>query len=164
MHQFLEGILRLLDDLPGIGVIFKNKRDLKDITEHSPEILPLYHALQEHPRCYLTDEKDPDPAETIAATDLVISACFSSPAIEALGARCRAFYYDASDRFRGTYYDRFPRFIAHDYVQLVDWTRFWLYETSDDEFSRFLETYIRGEVEAGIDGAAIFRFRSMLCR
>lgn len=163
MHQFLNGILRLLDDLPSIGVIFKNKRFLSDIAERSPETLPLYHALQDHPRCYLTDEKDPDPAETIAAADLVISACFSSPAIEALGARCRAFYYDATDRFRGTYYDQFPGFIAHDYDHLADWTRCWLYETSDEEFSRFLDTYIRGEVEAGIDGAALSRFRSRLC-
>jgi hypothetical protein len=106
---------------------------------------------------------DSDPSETIAAADLVISAPFTSPTIESLGARKKALYFDSTGRFPNTYYDRFPRFVAHDSDELKRVIDYWLNEITDEEFNAFLTTHILNELDEYLDGLAITRFRSLLC-
>jgi len=118
--------------------------------------------LMDHPRCIFMGDLNPDPADTIAASDLSISACFTSTTVEALGAKKRAIYYDASGRFSGTYYDNFPHLVAHSYDELRELVHHWLYETSDQEFTFYLQTYVLGELDAFLDGGAITRLRKLL--
>jgi polysaccharide biosynthesis PFTS motif protein len=92
MIQFVEGLLCLLDEIPDLGIIYKNKNSLQVLSEHVPEILPYYKKLQDRPRCYFTDLEKTDPTECIVASALVISAPFTSSTIEALGAGTRALY------------------------------------------------------------------------
>ena len=162
MSAFLSGMLRLLDDFPDTGIILKGKafREKQEILDEG--VITLYESLRIHPRCFLSSWEDFDTSEAIAASDLVISACFTSTTVEALGGRKRAIYYDATERFRGTYYDRFPYILAHGYNELRDFVSHWLSESDEGEFARFLDQDVRVELEAGVDGKAITRFREWL--
>lgn len=160
---FLEGILKLLDDDPEIGIIFKEKNPFEWVIKKTPEIAPLYHKLRSHERCHAAIEMY-DVAEVVAASDLMVSACFTSPTIEALGARKKGIFFDATDRFSGCYYDRFPRLVAHNYSELRSMVNYWLYEVTPDQFDEYLDTYVKGELDAQVDGRAISRFRSLLAQ
>lgn len=161
--EFINGILRVADEHPEYGIIFKKKWSYKKLSTYAPNLVKYYQKIEAHPRCYLTDEMDSDPSETIAAADLVISAPFTSPTIESLGARKKALYFDSTGRFPATYYDHFPRFVAHDSDELKRVIDYWLNEITDEEFNAFLTTYILNELDEYLDGLAITRFRSLLC-
>ena len=162
MIAFIDGILQVLEDRPAFGVIFKNKWSFKKIALRSPTLVDSYEKVKNHPRCYLTDELDSDPSETIAAADLVISAPFTSPTIESLGAKRKAIYFDATGKFRGTYYDQIPRFVVHDRNELIKTIDYWLNSMSDEEFIALLNRYILQEIDEYLDGAAITRFRQLI--
>jgi len=158
---FIEGILKLLEDNPQIGVIFKEKNPFEEVLSRNPETAPIYEKLRTHERCYATGNIG-DAAEAIAASDLIVSACFTSCTVEALGARRKAIYFDATNRFKGYYYDHFPRLVAHGYDELRKLVQYWLYDITPDEFDNYLETYVKGELDAYVDGRAITRFRELL--
>jgi len=160
--DFINAIFTLLDDHPKFGVIFKNKFSLKILSEENPALIEIYEKIQYHPRCYLAEELNSDPSETIAASDLVISASFTSPTIEALCSKKKAIYYAANNKFRGTYYDQIPYFVAHDYSELKEMVDYWLNKMTPKEFEGFLNQYIRGEIDPHLDGKAITRFRTKL--
>lgn len=163
MIAFINGILQMLDESPTFGVIFKKKWSYKKLTFYTPNLVKYYKKLESHPRCYLTDEIDTDPSETIAASDLVISAPFTSPTIESLGAKRKAIYFDATGKFRDTYYDQIPRFVVHDRNELIKTIDYWLNEISDEQFLAFLNRYVLHELDEYMDGMAITRFRQKLC-
>lgn len=165
MIPFVDGLLQLLESNPHIGVIFKNKFTKNYLQQYVPQIVPIYQQLKDHPRCYFPYGEATvygDPTECIAASDLVISAPFTSSCIEAFGASKKAIYYDATHKFPGCYYDRIPKFVAHNYGELKDYVDYWLYKNTTEEFEQFLRDYIEGELEEYIDGKAITRFREKL--
>lgn len=165
MISFVDGLLQLLNTHPTIGIIFKNKFTKNYLQKHVSQIVPIYQQLKEHPRCYFPYGEDNvygDPTECVAASDLVISAPFTSSCIEALGAGTKAIYYDATNKFPGCYYDRIPKFVAHNYGALKDYVVYWLYKNTPEEFEMFLHNYVEGELEEHIDGKAITRFREKL--
>jgi polysaccharide biosynthesis PFTS motif protein len=159
--RFVQGMLRLLNDYPRIGIIFKEKNSLDLIMAQEPDIATYYISLRNHPRCYFTGDRF-DPSETIAASDLVISSCFTSTTIEALGARKRAIYFDATDKFRDYYYDKFPNLVAHSYENLQEMVNYWLFKISDDDFNKYLNDYVKNELDAYVDGKALSRFREQI--
>lgn len=161
MGLFIEGILKLLEDSPEIGVIFKEKNPFGWLLGRNPEIASIYEKLRAHERCYAPGNTC-DAAEAVAASDLIVSTCFTSCTIEALGARKRAIYFDATNRFKDCYYDRFPKLVAHGYEELRKLVQYWLYDITADEFDNYLETYVKGELDAYVDGRAITRFRELL--
>jgi len=160
--DFINAIFTLLDDYPKFGIIFKNKRSLKFLSIKNPGIIEIYEKIRNHSRCYLADELNSDPSETIAASDLVISASFTSPTIEALCSKKKAIYYAPNNKFRGTYYDQIPHFVAHNYGELKEMVDYWLNEMSDMEFNFLLNRYVLGELDPYLDGKAITRFRDKL--
>jgi polysaccharide biosynthesis PFTS motif protein len=168
IESFIDGILHILSKYPDVGVVFKIKNPFEYNERYFPEIIEIYKRLIGHPRCYpinaTRSRAQSDPSEVTAISDLVISACFTSITVEALGARKRAMYYDATGKFRNLYFDRFPRFVAHDLDQLDDLVQYWLYQCPEEEFSDFLDKHIKGELESYIDGKAITRFRERICR
>ena len=100
----------------------------------------------------------------IKVSDLVISECFTSPTVEALGARRKSIYFDASGKFRNSYYDKSPNLVAHNYNELKKIVNFWLYQITDKEFDGYLDTYIKKELNIFADGKAITRFRELLVK
>jgi polysaccharide biosynthesis PFTS motif protein len=167
LESFLDGILRLIKEKPDIGFIFKMKYAWSFMEGVHPELLQCYENIRACPNCCLFYDEGPEAmitevAEAIAASDLVISACFTSPTIEGLGARQKGIFYDATGAFRGCYYDGFPNLVAHDYDELKRLIGFWLDSVTPAEFDPFLEKYVRGELDANVDGKGITRFRDLL--
>lgn len=158
---FIGGILKMLEQCPHVGVIFKEKWVWEEILSKGSEISIIYDKLRSHERCYSTGGHA-DTCEVIAASDLVISACFTSTTSEALGAGKKAIYFDATSRFRDCYYDKFPKMVAHGFDELEDVVKYWLYEVNDAQFNEYLDNYIKGELDSYADGKAITRFRDML--
>ncbi|MDD1667139.1 MAG: polysaccharide biosynthesis PFTS motif protein, partial [Methanomicrobiales archaeon] len=159
---FLEGVLRMMEEDPSSGYLFKMKTPWEEIARDFPDLAPLYERIRASPRCLLLEALSSEVSEAIAISDLVVSACFTSPTIEALGARQKAIYYDADGSFRGCYYDRFPRLVAHGYGELREIVDYWLTAATREDLDRFLDTQVRGELDAFVDGKGITRFRAML--
>jgi polysaccharide biosynthesis PFTS motif protein len=163
MRAFYEEILKLLEDYPGIGMILKKKWPWEELVRVLPEAKDIYGQLDAHPRCYSTGNEERDPAEVIAVSDLIVSASFTSTTIEALGARKKAIYFDPGNKFRGSYFDKFPNLVAHSYDELRFLVNYWLYKIKDEDFDCYLDTYVKGELDAHTDGKAITRLRQFLC-
>jgi len=160
--SFIEGVLELLDLFPDIVLVFKNKNPLEDVFGNNPQTKPYYDRLRTDPRCFISGDLEITSEELIAASDLCINACFTAPAAEALGARKKTLFFDATGKFRGSYFDQFPFLVAHGDEELNRCVKYWISEITDDEFARFLDTRIRGEVDAYVDGKGITRFRTLL--
>jgi hypothetical protein len=54
--------------------------------------------------------------------------------------------------------------VAHGYEELKLFVRYWLNEIAEDEFKVYLKKYLKGEVDAYVDGRAISRFREELIK
>lgn len=162
MILFIEGILIILKRHPEIGVIFKGKWSRDELVNKNLKISKKYDELISHERCFFIDGQSGDASEVIAASDLVISACFTSTTIEALGARKKAIFFDSTNRFRGCYYDKFPNLVGHSLDELDDMVKYWLYEVNDEQFSKYLDNFIKGKFDSYADGKAITRFRELL--
>lgn len=162
--EFLHGIERLLEDCSNIYVVWKEKKSRRDfVRRESRKLADLYGRLSRHPRCYFPGF-EASPSEVIALSDLVISFPFTSPTVEAVCAARRGIYYDATGKFVGAYYDRIPGFVAHDYQQLRALVGDLLYKTDEDAYRRFLERYVKDDLDPFLDGRAITRLREALWR
>lgn len=159
--NFIKGISQLLEDISDIFIIFKEKKARRYVGRYSKEMLNLFNKLEEHPRCYLPSNKI-SSSEAIAFSDLTISFPFTSTTFEALSARKKALYYDASNKFRNTYYDKIPGLVCHNYDELHGRVKELLFAVSKDEYDAYLENNIKNKVETYLDGKAISRFRRLL--
>ena len=124
-------------------------------------VVDRWKRLAAHPRVHFAGS-DADPSSVVAASDLTITFCYSSPTAEALGARRRGLWYEPKERWRGTIYDRHPLLVAHGFAELEPALRRLLDEMGDAEYEAFLDTTVRGLVENFLDGAALTRFRALL--
>lgn len=161
--RFAEDILKLLQDFPDIGIVFKAIKE----PALTPYLIPLYEKLKNHERCvffYRYNKEGVSSPEVIAVSDVVISAAYTSPSAEALGARKKAIYYDVAGHEIGDkyYYNRYPNFVAHNYGELKNLVNYWLNEVTDREFEDFLNTYVKDEIDPYLDGRALTRMRKLL--
>lgn len=159
--DFLRGILQLLEEIPDIFIVFKEKKARSFVARYSRELIKLFESMEESPRCYLPGNTV-SPSETIAFSELTISAPFTSPTFEAVSARKKGIYYDASGKRRGTYYDAIPGLVCHNYDELRVRVKELLFEISAKEYDIYLDRYIKKQIEFYLDGKAISRFREML--
>jgi polysaccharide biosynthesis PFTS motif protein len=160
--MFIKGIQKLLEDMPEIGVVLKEKNPREEVPQG---IARLYEKLGNHKRCYSSgNPNEPDVQEVIAASDIVISACFTSPTPIAWGARKKGIFYDPTSHFKGYYYDKFPSCVPHSYKELREIVGVWLHDVADEAFAEYLEKYIRNKVDSNLDGAAISQFRTLLAK
>lgn len=159
--NFLKGIFRLLEDMPNIFVIFKEKKARSYVKRYSQEIINLLNEIERHPRCYLPFQGI-SPSEAIAFSELTISFPFTSPTFEALSARRKALFYDASDKFRDTFYDKIPGLVCHSYEGLFNRVKELLFDVDYVAYNEFLDEFIKGKVEPYLDCNAITRFRELL--
>lgn len=163
--KFLNGIKKLLDNFTEIFVVLKEKkkRDYhRDFTHKHDAILAAYEELERHSRCYCVKEWR-NSSEVIALSDMVISFPFSSATFESLSTRKKGVWFDASDKFRGTFYDDIPGLVCHTYDELSLRVDELLYKIQDAEYERYLDKYVKGKVESYLDGKALSRFKDLLC-
>lgn len=161
--KFGNDILKLLDEYPDIGIIFKAKKELK-IT---PYLVPVYNKLKNHERCIFLARYDPkgiSAPEVIAISDITISTAYTSSAAEALGAKKKAIYYDVVGKDLGDkyYFNKYPNLVAHSYEELKKLINYWLYDSTDEDFEKFLDTYVKDEIDPYLDGKALTRLRNLL--
>lgn len=167
--KFYNDIKRLLEEKDDLFIIIKEKKPravYADINYfvYSPDhelFSDLIAALAKHPRCYVSGHSG-DPTDIIRVSDLTVSYAFSSSAVEALGARKKAIFYDPVERFRGYYYDDIPGLVAHGYLELRSLVNKLLYQTSDAEYEAYLNSQILGKVDDYLDGKGLTRFRDLL--
>lgn len=158
---FLEKILKLLDDLPDIFVILKEKKPREfhpKFTHHFADILRIYTKLENHERCYCVNNYG-NSSDVIAFSDLTVSFPFTSTTFEALSARKKAIWYDATGKFRGAFYDAIPGLVCHSYQELITRVRELLFNISEEGYNDYLDEYVQGNLESYLDGRAISRFR-----
>ena len=168
-HAWYGDLERFLAEFPDVYVVVKPSKEEEYFTDkNAPWGHPLgvalvakWRKLAEHPRVYFPGHRG-DPTSIIAASDLVITFCFSSVSAEALGAGRRAFWYEPGHRWAGTLYGRVPGLVAQGYAELVARARALLYETTDAEYQAYLDRHVRGVVEDFLDGRGLTRFRRLL--
>lgn len=160
---FLEGICRLLDDIPSLFIIFKEKTPREVIRRYSQKMFEGLGKLERHPRCYMP-QSSMSPSEPIALSELVVSFPFTSATVEALGARKKALYYDAADKFRGSFYDKVPGLVCHNYKELLYRVEELLFSTDREKYGLYLEKSIKANIEPYLDAKALTRFRELLAK
>lgn len=159
--NFIKGIYRLLEEMPDTFFLFKEKKVRDFVGRYSKEMLAWFRKLEGHPRCYLP-LRDMSTSEAIAFSDLTISFPFSSTTFEALSARKKALYYDASDKFKDTFYDKVPGLVCHNYEELFNRTKELLFDIGDVEYNKYLDNFVKEKIGLNFDGEALTRFRQLL--
>lgn len=163
-REFLKGILELLNDLTDVFVVIKEKRPRsyhKVFTNKFKDLLEIYDKLENHKRCYCV-KKWENSSEIIAASALTISFPFSSPTFEAVSVRKKATWFDATGKFRDSFYGGIEGLVCHSYEELLKKVKELLFVVSQDEYDNYLDKNIKGKVENYLDGNAINRFRHLL--
>jgi hypothetical protein len=167
--SWYDDILRLTELRPDLRMLIKPSKADWYFTDPAFQwshpkgaaVVERWKRLAAHPRVHFAGS-DADPSSVVAASDLTITFCYSSPTAEALGARRRGLWYEPQERWRGTIYDKHPLLVAHGFAELERALRRVLDEMSDAEYEEFLDTTVRGLVENFLDGAALTRFRALL--
>ncbi|MBU4286785.1 MAG: hypothetical protein KKI12_01265 [Proteobacteria bacterium] len=166
-----QDMLRLLDEREELLMIVKPSKNedffISPLRQwSSPEkgkiIIGLWESLKTHERVYWAGHAG-DLPKIMAISDLVITHCMSSPTVEALGARKKAFWYESGDKHRGLAYDKIPQLVIHGYHDLKKRIEYLLYEINDDEYDEYLNKNIKSKIEYQLDGLALTRFRKLIC-
>ena len=143
-------------------LLFKPKLESEYVrAQVSVEAAASRERLLAHPRCLSLPAAKVAPGAAIAEADLTVSIAYTGTTVEALGARRRAFYFDPGGKFRDSYYDRFPDFVAHDREDLARLCERWL-GMSDADFQKYLDHYLAPEFDGHLDLGAVARFRAAL--
>ena len=166
---FYSAIKRFLKEDGNIFAIIKPSKKIETYTSrHSiwyshdaKRLKEIWEELSDHPRCWFSEDSSDTPMIQ-GISDLVVTHAFSSPTIEAIGARKRALFFDPSDKLRGVYADLVPGFVTHGYDELKNRIDELLYKTTDQQYNHYLETHIKPKIDNYIDGFAITRFRKLL--
>lgn len=159
--RFGSEIIKLLNEFPNMGIIFKSIKP----PELVPQLNPIYNKLKNHERCLLYYMwENISASEVIACSDLVISAAYTSTSAEALAAKKKAIYYDVAGNDIGDkfYYNRYPNFVAHNYEELKNLINYWMNQVTESEFEKFLNTYVKDEIDPYLDRMALTRMRRLL--
>ena len=163
--KFLEGILKLLNDLPNVFIVLKEKMPRnyhKKLSDRYFDIVNLYNRLENHAQCYCIKDSWKSASEVMAFSDLTISFPFSATTFEALSAGKKAIWYDATNKFRDVFYDKIHGLVYHDYPSLLNRVKELLHDTSNEKYSEYIDKTIKVKLENYIDGKAISRFRQQL--
>jgi len=159
---FALAIEKLLEHLPGIFVIWKEKKP-RWVHQESNDfnLVSLYDRLANYPNCYFTGY-DTSSAEVQALSSLVISFPFTSATIEAIGAKVKAIYYAPNEKYWESYYEKIPDLVAHNHTELVRMAERLLYHTTSSKYENHIEKYMKDRIVPFLDANAITRFRNLI--
>lgn len=156
--SFAAGILKLAGASPNAYIVVKEK------TAHArfpdARTRAAYDELARHERVLLLDPKE-SPSELMAMADVIVSFPFTSTTFEALAAGRKALWFDATDKFRGTFFAAVPGLVCHDAGSLERRVAE-LLTCADDDWKAFIRDRVRGTVEPHCDGRALTRWRGLL--
>jgi hypothetical protein len=152
---FYAGVVAAARRLPRLLFLCKPKRPLEHWSRPAARGEDVVRELADAANVVVLGN-DFETAAAVGLCDVSVSACFTSPAVETLGAGLPAIYFDATDRFPHSFFRRF-----HDLVV-----------ARDDDLAAQIEAQLagRGEdlpgrfagLEGHFDGLAITRLRSRI--
>lgn len=155
---FAAGIRELADASPDAFVVVKEK------TAHArfpdAKTRAAYDELARHERVLILPPQE-SPSELMALSDLVVSFPFTSTSFEALAAGRKALWFDATNKFRGTFFDAVPGLVCHDAPALKARCAE-LLACGDASWKAFIAERVRGTIEPYCDGRALTRWRELL--
>jgi len=165
---FVRGIQQLVNDNPGIFVVFKEKKPRYYLGNnpwtHDHDLHGIEAALDElaaHDRVWMPGFET-NPSEVVAHADFVISFPFTSTTFEALGANIPAIYFDASGRFADAANSQIPHLVARGYEALNEATAVALRSSSRQPGSDERKDYDFSVLDPFMDAKGLTRFRQLL--
>ncbi len=160
--QFLKGIEHILNQIPELFVVVKEKKSRKVVFKESKAMQAVYETLEQTGRVYFTQNKM-SPSEVIALSDAVISFPFTSTGLEALSVGKKALWFDATAKFEKTFYDEVPGLVCHSAKELSARIKELLYQITDQRYENYLKECVVNRCCPFLDGMGITRFRKLLC-
>lgn len=157
---FYEGVVALARELPDALVLCKPKRPLDRVFAGGRGGPAVRAGLETAPNVVLLDELFESGA-VIGLCDVSVCACYTSPAIETIGAGRPSLYFDPTRKLpEGSLPRRIPGFVAAGADELVASVTTLL---GQDERQREADLRDRfSQLEGHFDGLAITRFRQRL--
>jgi len=118
---FAEQVLRLVDEIPDLCVLFKEKK-ARDIhgtfdPERGPLLASLYERMSRHPRIRFFS-REHDSSELIAVSAATVSFPFTSTTFEAHSANKPAVWHDPMGYYDKTPYAQLSGLMTHGYETL----------------------------------------------
>ncbi|MDA2933997.1 polysaccharide biosynthesis PFTS motif protein [Acidobacteria bacterium AH-259-D05] len=169
IHRFVAGNVELARKMPDTVFLYKPKNPFAEATPGWP--IPLIEAFGPKGKelwkkiCstpnFVVLPNLFETASVVGLADLVISACFTSTTVEAIGCGNRAIYYDPTDRAPHAFWHRIPGMVCIADEELYDRVRYLLWDCDDEMYMNYLSTHCVG-IEGHFDGQAITRLRRRL--
>ena len=157
---FYEGVAALAECLPDVLFLCKPKRPLGLVFVNGTGGTELEARLASAPNVVLLDELFESGA-VIALCDASVNACYTSPAIETIGAGRPSVYFDPTSELSATTLPcRIPRFVARNADELSRVVAELLALDPDDRAADLRERF--SGLEGHFDGRAITRLRERL--
>jgi polysaccharide biosynthesis PFTS motif protein len=153
MAAFYAGVAELAPAFPRVLFLCKPKRPIEDVFANGVGGREVEAAFAATPNVVVVPEHF-ETAAVVAFSDLSINACYTSPAVETIGAGRPAVYFDPTDLFPTSFFRRIPDFVATNGEALASLVESQL--TGDPRLSRF------DALEGHYDGLAITRLRARL--
>lgn len=161
MFAFYAGVVEVARRLPRVLFLCKPKREADGLWSAAPGGADIALALADAPNLVMLPQFF-ETAAVVGLSDLSINACYTSPAVESIGAGRPALYFDPTGLFPDSFFRRIPRFVAADVDALAALVEEQLALEGDalraDLQARF------GELEGFFDGLAVARLRERLRR
>jgi hypothetical protein len=151
LASFHDGIARLARRLPHVLFLSKPKNaDDESVPRRDgwPANLVLLPNLFE-------------TAAVIGLTELSISACFTSTAVEGMGCGRPTLYYDPTERFPAAFWRRIPDLVCTTDDELHERVTELLWQTTREEHVAYLRANCSA-LEGRFDGGALTRLRERL--
>ena len=169
LYCFLVDCVEMAKEFSDVLFLYKPKNSLYEIG--SGEKVTLFHLLGERGENLKEDMETapnfivlPELFETSVVTglaDVTISACFSSPTVEAIGAGKKGIFYDPTDRFPNAFWSHIPGMVCNGKQGLKDRLHELLYGCSAHEYHKYIQENC-GDLEGYFDGYGISRLRHRL--
>ncbi|HET8892656.1 MAG TPA: hypothetical protein VFM96_00965 [Gaiellaceae bacterium] len=159
MVAFYAGVSVLAARMPHVLFLCKPKRPLPALFAQVGDGASVEAALTAAANVVMLDEYF-ETAAVVGLSDLSVNACFTSPAVESIGAGRPAVYYDPTDLFPNSFFRSIPGLVATTVDNLCELVEKLLaldeVELTADLGARF------AALEGHFDGLAITRLRGRL--
>lgn len=159
MAAFYAGVAELAARFPRVLFLCKPKRPVERVFIEGAGGTAVRAALAAAGNVAVLPERF-ETAAVVGLCDLSINACFTSPAVETIGAGRPALYYDPTDLFPSSFFRQIPGFVATDADELGRRVEE-LLSATDAEREHDLRTRF-SDLEGHFDGLAITRLRERL--
>lgn len=148
-HQyFLESLYSLINNESKnkkiSRIIYKGKTPFDNFTKSSNTELVKISLKIKKLKNFIIFDSSYSALDLIKKSDISVSMSFSSTSIEALCIGKRGFYFDCSNQFTQSYYDKMPSLVAHNHTEFLNCLEYWI---NIDKFSlkNYYDNYFKKE-------------------